>query len=73
MNAEDFKRQILNNADFDYGLCPPPIKAQDGLNILIKHFLGDNWYVTLPINQEQVNAEAIYDILKKYPIKRRTK
>ena len=73
MNAENFKQIMLNNADMNYGLCPPPIDAQYGLNILIEHFLGHNWYVTMPISQKQVNAEAIYEILRKYPEKKSLK
>jgi len=69
MNAEVFKQVIFNNADKDYGLCPPPLEAQYGLNILIDHFLGHNWYTVMPISQKQVNAEAIYEILRKYPKK----
>ena len=64
MNAEEFKKQLLNDSK-DYGLCPPPTNAQDGLNILIDHFLGEDWYSTMPMSQEQVNSEAIYEILQK--------
>ena len=64
MEAEKFRKDLLENSDEDYGLCWPPTKAQDGLNILIKHFLGDDWYTTMPMNGEQVNSEAIYEILK---------
>lgn len=64
MKAEEFRKQLLKNSDTDYGLCCPPTKAQDGLNILITHFLGENWYTTTPMNGEQVNSEAIYEILK---------
>jgi hypothetical protein len=71
MNSEDFKNNILNKSKVDYGICPPPTNAQEGLKILIDHFLGEDWYVSLSISQEQVNTEAIYQILRKYP-KRRT-
>ncbi len=56
-----------NDSNFD---CPPITKAQDGLNVLIKHFLGDDWYVVAPLCTEQVNTEAIYEILGKYPSKK---
>jgi hypothetical protein len=54
----------------DYGIFPPPTEAQEGLNVLIKHFLGEDWYTANPINQEQANTEAIYQILSKYPNRR---
>jgi hypothetical protein len=65
MKPEDFKELLHNNSDKDYGLCPPPIKAQKALNILVEHFLGKDWYVTTPMGQEQVNSEAVYEILRK--------
>lgn len=65
MNCEQFKKELLNSAEKDYGICPPPLEAQKGLDILINHFLGEDWYVTLPLCQEQVNSEAVYEILKR--------
>lgn len=31
------------------------ITAQEGLNILIEHFLGRNWYSSVNIDPEMVN------------------
>lgn len=66
MKPEQFIELAHAKADRDYGLCVPPTTAQDGLNVLIKHFLGDDWYVTMPYGSGQVNTEAIYDILSQY-------
>ena len=33
---------------------------------IIDYLLGENWYVTDPIGQSQVNEIALYQILKKY-------
>jgi hypothetical protein len=66
MKPEDFINNLRKENNFDYGLCPPPIKAEKGLDILIKHFLGDNWYTSMPLNTEQVYTEAIYTIIEKY-------
>lgn len=71
MTPEEFTKQLYENADGDYGLFPPPTEAQHGLNILIKHFLGEDWYSTCSIHNAQVNSEAIYEILKKYPKRNR--
>ena len=41
--------------------------AQEGMRILYKHFLGEDWHVVDPLCNAQVNTVAIYEILKKYP------
>lgn len=69
MEAEEFIK-IVEDMDEKgseyYGIFPSPTDAQFGLDILIKHFLGDDWY-SISTNTMQGNTEAIYDILKKYP------
>lgn len=56
-----------------YGLCAPPTEAQLGLSILIDHLLGEDWYTVMPVCQEQINTEAIYQILKRFPEKKSLK
>lgn len=70
MDAKEFLESTYNESEKDYGIFLPPTNAQEGLNILINHFLGENWYSVNPISQEQINTEAIYLILRKYPEKR---
>jgi len=67
MEAEEFALKALDESEKDYGMFPPPTKAQDGLNILIDHFLGEDWYSVNPIHREQINTEAIYEILLANP------
>lgn len=67
MTPQEFQNLLYENTDEDYGICPPPTTDRDGLRILINHFLGDDWYVVMPLGHEQVNSEAIYEILRKYP------
>lgn len=70
MTPEDFKEYMKNKDDgFDYGLMPQPLPAQEALDILITHFLGNDWCVVASCGQEQVNTEAVYDILWSYPKK----
>jgi hypothetical protein len=71
MDAEKFLESTYDASEKDYGIFLPPTEAQEGLTLLIHHFLGDNWYTANPVSHEQVNTEAIYLILKKYPIKRK--
>jgi hypothetical protein len=61
VKAEDFRKTIIGKDGY------LPTNAQEGLNILMKHFLGNDWYVVDPIRNDQVNSVVIYEILKKYP------
>ena len=67
MTPEEFGQFLRERTDEDYDLMPPPCDAQTGLNILIRHFLGEKWYCMLPVHQEQINTEAISEILMKFP------
>jgi hypothetical protein len=67
MTPEKFAKDLLDNAEKDYGMCSPPLEAKKALKILQDHFLGEDWYVTMPISGEQVNSEAVYAILEQYP------
>ena len=62
MKPDEFMKLVQSNTIED---VYPPTDAQLGLNILIKHFLGDDWQSTMICNA-QVNTEAIYEILLKY-------
>lgn len=65
MKPEEFLEIVNKESGVDYGLCPPPTKADKGLDILIDHFLGKDWYVTLSMSTEQVYTEAICEILER--------
>ena len=66
MKVEEFANMMYEKYGDKYGIMPPPISDKDGLDILIKHFLGD-YYSVNPISREQFNTEAIFRILEKYP------
>ena len=65
MTPHEFGEIVNKESDMDYGLCPPSITAERGLDILIDHFLGKDWYVVMSMGKEQVYTEAIYEILEK--------
>mgnify|MGYP005780758093 CR=1 FL=1 len=71
MTAKEFLEITYekNKQEWKDDIFPPPTNAQEGLDILIKHFLGDDWYC-ISTNNEQANTEAIYEILQKYPRKK---
>ena len=47
-------------------LFPKGIDAQEAINILWNHFLG-NYYLSYPANNNQANAEFVGYMLEKYP------
>lgn len=68
MSKYHFRNFVYEKLGIPYGTgeCPPPCNDQVGLNYLINHFLGKDWYCQY-WNNEQINAEAVYEILVKYP------
>lgn len=65
MKVEQFLKKQHEKDSKDYGLCPVPTDAQEALNLLAKHFLGDDWYVAMPMGAEQVNTEIVCEILQR--------
>ena len=63
MTPEEFLEVVYSQSDEDYGLCSPPIDAQQALNILKDHFLGEDWYVSMPQSPEQCNTDIVHSIL----------
>ena len=50
-----------------------PLESSEALNILIRHLLGEDWYVVDPLSPTQVNAIAVDEIIHKYPKKKKIK
>ena len=38
MTPKEFSEFVYKDLDEDYGICPPPIDPQVGLDIVIEHF-----------------------------------
>lgn len=55
----------------DSDICPPPMHAQDALEILKDYLLGEDWYVALSMSTEQSNTLIVETILEKYSRKYR--
>ena len=47
-------------------LCDPPTEPREGIHILIDELLGENWYVAMSENDDQVITQAIYQIIRHY-------
>lgn len=56
--------EILENSN--YGLMPAPMSADFAIGILCDYLLGDDFYITDPVSQEQANTLIVYNILKYY-------
>lgn len=67
MNRKDKWLESMKRESPKYGILPPPTEAQEALNVLTEHFLGESWYVVDPLCTRQVNTVALCEILKKYP------
>jgi len=52
--------------DESYGLYPAPLRAQTAINILCDYLLGEDFYVTIAMNEEQCNTVIVDNILSKY-------
>lgn len=52
--------------DGSRGMCPAPMDAQLGLNVMAEYLLGSDWYVVDPIHTEQVNTVLVHAILMRY-------
>lgn len=59
MTTKEFREIIKNKPESE-------MDAQFFLHILIRHFLGENWY-SMYWFQTDINAEAVMDILRIYP------
>ena len=65
-NDKDIAKRILNLAEpGDYGIFPPPMKAQVAVNELCRFFLGEDYWTTVNSN-EQANTEIVFEIECKY-------
>ena len=69
-DKETIRRLLKLTNGKDYGIFAPPMDAQVALIELAHHFLGEDWYSVNPISQEQINTEIVYEIERKYKVRR---
>ena len=68
MTGEEFYRKRMGETNWPKNdLCDPPTDPRTAMHILIDHFLGEDWYVAMPENDDQVITAAVAEILDKYP------
>lgn len=49
----------------EYGIFPPPMKAQIAVDELCRFFLGEDYW-TIVSNNEQANTEIVFEIECRY-------
>lgn len=72
IKVEDFlkeRRDISKAEGKNYGLCPDPTSDKEALDVLKKHFIPNNWYITIPVSGDQANTEMVAYILENFPNK----
>lgn len=67
--GEFLEKEVMTEED-KKNIFAPPLEPQIALDILQKHFLGEDWYSMNPISVKQVNTEVVYEILVRYPKKK---
>lgn len=65
-NKEIGERLFKLTNSKNYGIFPPPMKAQTAIDELCRYFLGEDWYSMNPISKEQINTEIVYEIECKF-------
>lgn len=68
MTGEEFYRKRMDETKWpENDLCDPPTDPRTAMHILIDHFLGEDGYVMMPENDDQIITVAVAEILNKYP------
>lgn len=63
MTHEEFAKTLFDSPD---EMLPKGTSAQDAIDILAEHFLGE-YIVNYPASPEQWNSEVVYEILRRFP------
>ena len=63
---DEIKFRLLNLCEEgDYGICPPPMKAEVAINELRDFFLGKDWYCSFASERKPSISEIVYQIKRK--------
>lgn len=69
MTGKDFYQEALKREKWDAeDICDPPTDPRYAVHVLIEHFLGKDYYVVMPENDDQVITAAVADILDLYSV-----
>lgn len=65
-SLDDFNTENKKKPYMEREMCPPPTNAQLVVDCLCDLFLGENWYVSMPLSAKQANTVILDNILYKY-------
>lgn len=54
------------NARNNFGICYPPMKAEEFVEFIKDYLLNENWYTVNPVSNEQVYTSILIDVLDRY-------
>lgn len=67
MTGDEYYKEVAKVTNWPVDdLCDPPSDPRKAIHVLIGHFLGEEWHVVMPENDDQVITAAVADILDKY-------
>ena len=69
--SEYKKRFFEILSDDSYGICPAPTDEKLALQVLVDYLLGEDWFVVMPLANDQITTCAVHEILNKYSRKYR--
>jgi hypothetical protein len=67
---ETLKRILELTEEKDCGIFAPPMDPQIALDELARHLLGEDWYSVNPVSKNQINTEIVYEIERRYNVRR---
>jgi hypothetical protein len=66
MNLTEFMDKRYKNREDKDNIFSVGVSDAEFRAFIIDYFLGEDWYVTDPLGQTQINEIALYEILEKY-------
>jgi hypothetical protein len=66
MTLTEFMNERYKNREDKGNIFGVGVSDSEFRSFIIDYLLGDDWYVTDPLGQTQINEIALYEILEKY-------
>lgn len=66
MNIIHYMNEKYDNREDKDNIFPVGISDAEFRRFAIDYLLGEDWYVVDPLGRDQINEEALFEILEKY-------